>query len=81
MMTRKNFNRTPRKRILLEKLQDSQIVNISPAFYETRKFVTVLTTAANSVAILSQINPAHSRVPTTPQQIFTVFTIINKGTY
>jgi len=34
---------TPHSRLLLEKLTDSQLVKIFPAFYGTRRFITAFT--------------------------------------
>ena len=39
------FRLTPWSRVLLEKLTGSQVVKKFPAFYGTRKFITVLTSA------------------------------------
>ena len=36
---------TPRSRILLEKLTGFQLVKKFPAFYETRRFITAVTSA------------------------------------
>jgi hypothetical protein len=41
-------------RILLEKLTGSQLVKKFPTFYETRKFITIFTSARQPFPILSQ---------------------------
>jgi hypothetical protein len=40
-----NYLLTPSSRVLLEKLNVSQLVKKFPAYYRTRKFITVLTSA------------------------------------
>ena len=44
-LTQRCILRTPWSRILLEKLTGSQLVKKFPAFYGTRKFITVFTSA------------------------------------
>jgi len=48
---------TPWSRVLSEKLTGPQPVKIFPAFYETRKFITVFKISRHLSPFLSQINP------------------------
>jgi len=47
---------TPWSRVLLEKLTGSQLVKKFPSFYETRRFITALTSARQlSLSLASSI--------------------------
>jgi len=50
---------TPWSRVLLEKLNGSQLVNKFPTFYGTRRLITKFTSARH-LPILREINPIHA---------------------
>jgi len=49
---------TPCSRVLLEKLTGSQLVKKFPAFYGTRRFITVLTSARHLTLFLDSVRTA-----------------------
>jgi hypothetical protein len=51
---------TPCSRFLLEKVTILQLVKKFPAFYGTRRFITVFQKFPPPVPILSQLNPVHT---------------------
>jgi len=51
---------TPWSRVLLEKLNVSQLIKKFPAFYGTRRFIAKFTRARHLSLILSQIDPFHA---------------------
>jgi len=53
----------PWSRVLLEKLNGSQLVKKFPTFYGTRRFIYSLYKCPPPVSIFSQFNPVHASIP------------------
>ena len=51
---------TPWSRILLEELTGLQLVKKFPAFYESRMFITAITSARHLVSFPSRLDPVHT---------------------
>ena len=70
---------TPYSRVLLEKLTDFQLVKKFPAFYGTRKFITVLTSARHlSLSWANSIQPAQP-LPTSSRSILILSSHLRLG--
>jgi hypothetical protein len=69
---------TPWSRVLPEKLKRPELLKKFPAFYGTRRFITVYSRARH-LSVLSQIDPVHAPHPTYRRSILILSSHLRLG--